>query len=345
MVVVGVLALAGCLNVKPVDLAPRLDAPDAEVQKVVRGMRIIVVNHVPRSAMEVVDQAGGAGDAAGAAKAGAGVLPPPARSGPRTEVAFTSKYREAYPTLAHMAEAVPQALRELGFDVATALTVDEAGKMGAPWVLQLAAPEIQAFRRAGGGGLSLEGTVYDAHVMFRGQLLQPDGTRGGVVTGHGQSTTNFRFDDPYLETAVVGAVSLAIMGVVTLAVAVPTAGFFWARRNAETPLAPAGSGSATGTLPCTGVADFDANVQDRAGTCQQAVWLVSAVAAVTGVAVVSALVLAAAQFVGSRVFTGVTALVKSFASEPIWQGMVKSAHDRAARALAAEVARAAGGAP
>ena len=134
------LGLSACLNVKALDLAPKLDKPDEAVLARVRGVKLAVVNHNPPPEIQTE---GSGGDAPGAMKDSA--PPPPVDPNPRTRVTFTTKYQETYPSLTHMGQSVPAALQEQGFEVFTASSAQEARHRGAAVVLQLLPPELDGF--------------------------------------------------------------------------------------------------------------------------------------------------------------------------------------------------------
>jgi len=323
VIVLLILAFTGCVNVKPVGVDKALARPEDPIKAVAAGVKVAVLAATYEPEMEV-DGSGGDAPLKDTAP------PPPVDPNPRTKVTYSPRYKEAYPTLTHMQTAVPAALKELGFDAVMVQSPQEAQAVKATWLLQLHEPEIEGFRRAQGGGVRLEGTVYDFHVTYRGLLARVGGQPSGMMTGHGEAKTNFWFDDKYLEAAIVGAVSLGVMALVTGVVAIPTA-FFLVRQYRERGLGSPPVGDCK-NAPSSGFGNTE-------GVCPQTVWMATGVAAISLLAIVASVTLGFGTFVGSQIFTAVTSGIKGAASGPIWEGMVKDAHDRAARSLAAQVAR------
>lgn len=334
----------GCVRTVQVELEPGLAKLEDDLPALkLTGVRVAVM--APEASV-VVRPSGSASDAAPppadapVQNAPPGAAPPaPLPTYPHTTVAFTDRYKESYPSMAHLVAAVPAALRELGADPVVVTSADEARIQNAQVVLELLDPEVEGFRRATGNGVSLEGTVYDLHVTIAARLSRVEGGPLGQVSGYGESTTNFRFDDPYLEQAVVGALAVVTMVIITTASTVPVVAAVWLRRNEREPLgAPRGRNglcdeSSFSSLPATPGAS-------RPALCGKASWLMMQVGAAAGVTAVAGLSLGLSSTVGGWLFTGATNAIKSFAAERQWRGMLKASHDRAARSLALKTGQA-----
>lgn len=330
---VGAVLMASCVETREVPVEATWTPSEETPAAVVRGAKVAVVERREQRPLLGPGAPGDAPAVTGAQRLPAGTAPPlPTEKRPGTTVEFTSLYRETYPSLSVLLGTVPQALKEAGFEPVSAVTSDEAVKLGADLVVELYPPEVEGFRRASGGGLSLEGTVYDVHVTSRAHLKRSNGDTLGHVSGHGQSVTNFRFEDPYLEIAVVGAVSLVVTVLATLAVGVPLAAalLYRANQGANEPV-PLGLCNQAFLTRVEGVAN-------RSGLCGKGTWIASQVGFMAVVAATAGVVLVFSRFVAARVFGGVTGLIKSLLAEGIWRDMLKASHDRAARSLAQRVA-------
>jgi hypothetical protein len=318
--VCGLAVWNGCAETREIGLDPILEPTDETAKVSISGVRVAVVAHTPVATAAPVAEKGG-------------TQPDPAPKQDRsTVVQFTPQYREKYASLKVLRETVPAALKELGFVPVPAKTAAEAATLGAQLVVELQTPEVEGFRRATGVGISLEGTVYDVHVTERAALRTADGTLLGHVSGHGQSVTTFRFEDPYLELAVVGAVSVALMGVVTVGLAIPLGYVLWMRRDAAEPVPGVCRSDQLSDLP-------SADGSNRLALCGKATWIMAQVAALSVLAGAAGGVLVLSRFVAARVFDGITGGIKRFLAEGMWRDMVKTSHDRAARSLAVGIAR------
>jgi len=317
--VVMVLA-CGCTSVRPVPVEAALSAPeDGEGARVVQNVKVVVI--IPAEVE---------------ARGGKPVEPKP------TRVDFTSTQAEEYPSRAHMEKTIPMALREAGFDVVPVPTLEAAKATGVPLIIQLADPQVEGFRRASGGGVSLEGTVYDVHVHYRARLTTSQGAPLTDVAGHGQSSANFRFDDKYLETAVVGGVSLVLMTLITGVISLPLVAYlaFTGYQQRNEPLSGKDRHPARGLVTCEGFRGNPLSGQDNESVCNQVVWLSSVLAVAVLTVGVAAVTLFISKTVGGWIFKGTTGGIKSYLSEGVWKDMLQSAHNRAARSFAAGAARA-----
>ena len=132
------LVLGACSTVQKVPVEPKLGEPEDPVKPLVSGVKVAVLRFVPpppppppapvkesvdwpRSVGGVCPMVAPADGAAGDAPVSTGPASAPVPKGPpplpTTVVDFTSKYAEAYPSLAHAMAAIPAALREQGFEV------------------------------------------------------------------------------------------------------------------------------------------------------------------------------------------------------------------------------------
>jgi hypothetical protein len=262
---------------------------------------------------------------------------------------LTNEVAESYPTLSHQAMAVPQALREVGFDVVEVARLEDAAAYHAAYVLDLRDPHVQSFHPAQGSSVTLVGSAYDVEVRYSAALKDGGLQPLGVVEGHGHAQKRFLFMEPLAKAAFVGGlVSLATLGASVVALAVVlqfgllanVAGkggdLFGAcaesvpeQRDAAGNVTQQGSGE--GQLMRRMPAPLGAQ---RHGVCtnivNNAIYLgfVSAVSLSTGLAG------ALAGALGENVFDVFLAAMHLSWVDPAWKTMVKDAHDEAARNLA-----------
>lgn len=326
-VVIAALLASSCYSVRPVPIDPALGPADEEVKRLVGNLRIAVVIPPPPDLNELKRQG----------------LPPPRG----TIVDYTPREGEEYPSRVHMEKSIPLALREAGFDVVPVASLEAARATGVPHILTLLDPQIEGFRRASGGGVSLEGTVYDVHVHYRARMTTSQGVPVAEVSGHGESSTNFQFEDQYLQQAVVGAAALGVMTVLTIIAATPPLLYL------VFTLATQGSRDAGFRHPLNTAGDctkFQAGLYER-GTkqatevCSNMIWLGAVVGFAALTVGTAGVTLALTKTIGNWVMGGITGFIKSRAADGIWSDMLKSAHDRAARAFAVSAARSLGVAP
>jgi hypothetical protein len=318
--------LSACSTTKPVDVAPKLGERDVAPAGVAASVRVALLP--PR-------------------------LPPPPPGQPsrdtaplpRTHASFTVSYGEIYPSLKHLTSTLPVALKEVGFDVVHAKTREEAVRTGVSLILEPVLPELEGFRRAVGGGLLLEGTIYDVHVHYGVDASTGAGRPLGLIRGHGEGTGNFFFEDPYLQTAIVGGASLAVMfasaAVVGLPLMAGLGAFTQLNYDARNPLQ---SGPVVNRLDVSACVVSMQSANARTGVqrehseyqnlCGRLYWVVAALGVATMVGAVSSVALGTTRFVASRIFNVVTGFFKNYLSEPVWEGLLQDAHDRAARSLA-----------
>ncbi|MEW5848313.1 MAG: hypothetical protein AB2A00_05840 [Myxococcota bacterium] len=333
-----VALLAACSTVRKLEVDPTLEEPLPEGAPVGRPVRVAIYRQEPPPQSPNGGARGAAGDTPAVTSSGKpGAKPPPL---PETRVDFSNTYAEEYPSVQHMLKSVPLALREVGFDVVEVKNLQEARAARAAMILELLPPEIEGFRQASGRNMTAGGSSYDIHVLYRGRLSSSAGPMG-LVSGHGESSTHFIFADPYVETASVGAVSLSLMAVVSVVVAIPLIGFmvYRASQGAGDPLGYCTPENVPGEIK---QGSFETS---RAALCGKVAWLAAETAVAGAIISVAGITLGVAEFVGHRVFGGGRGFVRSLATERTWRGMVKAAHDRAARALATSMVEASGRLP
>ncbi|MBI5495537.1 MAG: hypothetical protein HY904_10975 [Deltaproteobacteria bacterium] len=258
---------------------------------------------------------------------------PAVSNDPDQNVGLTSDEAESYPTATHQAVAVPQALREVGFDVVEILRPEDARGVGADYVLELKPPEVQAFHPAQGARITLEGSAYDIHVKYSGAIKGKDLAPLGVVEGHGHDSRRFRFMEPLAKAAFMGlATSVATFGASIFALAavaylgalanVAGAGsdLFGACKD-PVRLGPNGRGPALPTPVCITLENLLIN-----GAFGIAVSLVTALSG------------GLAGALAENVYDVFLAGAHLSLVDPAWKRTVKYAHDGAARALADRLA-------
>ncbi|MEW5848314.1 MAG: hypothetical protein AB2A00_05845 [Myxococcota bacterium] len=257
---------------------------------------------------------------------------------PDRRVDFTNSFAESYPSMSHLAVAVPQALREIGFDVVEVADAKDTEAIGAEYFLDLQMPQVAAFHPATGDRVTLVGSVYDIRVKYRGSLATADLRPMGVVSGFGQSTARFVFMEPLFREAVIGAFVAAgtLLASVFMLSVMFRFGFISSLAGGGDPFGyctedtakqfegiprPPTLGPTTPLQVCVEVANYV---------------LSSAFVAATGL--FTGFASSMAGNLGETVFNVGLAFAFTLGVDPIWRGMVKAAHDRAARDFASQMA-------
>ncbi len=261
------------------------------------------------------------------------VARPLVKNDPEKRADLTSEHAESYPSQSHQAMTVPQALREVGFEVIEVARAQDAAAYGVDYVLDLTDPTVAAFHPAQGGRVTLVGSAYDVHVTYRGALKDARLHALGVVEGHGQGTKRFMFMEPLAKAAFVGGlVSLATMGAAILSLVIMVQ--FGLLTNVATKEGAEGDilgicTTSSGRFPGTGSGNFS-----KAQVCGDVVNYGLYTAFISGIALSTAVAGGLAGALGENVFDVFLAAMHISWVDPAWRGMVQGAHDDAARSLA-----------
>jgi hypothetical protein len=254
---------------------------------------------------------------------------------PSRRVGLTNAMAESYPTMSHMAVAVPAALREVGFDVVEVHDLTSTEHVGAEYLLDMQEPTVAAFHPAEGSRITLVGSAYDVRVQYRGALRSPEQQPLGLVTGYGQETSRQLVMEPLFKHAAVGVfitvgtfvASIFMLGVVAnfgMMSALASGGVdFGLCQRLGDPSLP----SKTATIV----------VQDI-GLCRRIVDNVLSTAFVFAVSITTGLVASVSGDLGDAVVNVGLAVAHTLGVDPLWRRMVKRAHDAAARDFARQVA-------
>lgn len=276
-----------------------------------------------------------------------GFIRPVLKNSPSARVDLTSSFAESYPTRTHQAHAVPQALREVGFNVVEVADEAEARALKVQWVMALGAPEVDAVHPAQGDRTTLVGSGYDVRVHYRAVVRSVDGKLLGLVTGFGQDTNRFIFMEPLFREAVVGAF---------ISVATLSASMFGLFLILQLGLLAnlAGRGDVFGLCyqnPETGqrgpVLERMRRLPDpppnplftKQDACIEGVNYAVYGAFGVAVSVFTSILGTVAGALGGNVIDVILAALHLGRVDPVWRGMVQDAHDEAARDLADDMAK------
>lgn len=251
------------------------------------------------------------------------VIRPDVVNDPERRVGFTNAFAESYPSMSHLVVAVPQALREVGFEVIEAPSVEDAQAGHAEYILQLTDPEVVSVHPADGDRVTLVGSAYDVRVRYKGKLVDKNADPLGVVIGYGQDTARFLFMEPLFKQALVGAAISAATLLASIFVLLVIFQF-----------------GLVGTLAVGKDDPFGRCGQFGAAKefCTQAANYLISFVFVTTVSLVTGVAGSIGGKLGENVVDVGLSLAHMTTVDPSWRGMVKNAHDSAARDLATAVA-------
>jgi hypothetical protein len=261
---------------------------------------------------------------------------PAVQNHPGRNVEITNVHAESYPSASHLAVALPQALRELGFDVVEAAKEEDAQALSPDYLLDLERPQVAAFHPSSGDWVTIVGSSYDVRVRYQARLRGKDLRPLGRVTGYGQDTRRFFFMEPLFKAAIVGAFvsagTLLASGFML---------FLVFQFGMLTNLAAGGEpfgvcAPESGSALINGAPDLG-SVGTAEENCARLVNYGMYSAFLAGVSVSTALAGALAGALGENVFDVGLALGHLSVVDPAWKGLVQRAHDGAARDLAMQV--------
>lgn len=264
------------------------------------------------------------------------VITPVVGNDPDRRVDFTNAFAESYPTMSHLVVAVPQALREVGFEVIEARTVEDAQAARVDYILELGDPEVTSVHPADGDRVTLVGSAYDVRVRYKGRIVDGKSTPMGVVMGYGQDTARFLYMEPLFKQAMVGvAISVATLAasLFVLVVVFQFGLLVSLATGTGEPfgLCTEGTGPLWQRMP-------NMPFRSRAEVCSQLVNTALSFAFVTTVSLITSVAGSVGGQLGENVVDVALAFAHMTRVDPTWRGMVKVAHDEAARDLASQVA-------